>query len=238
MRHRIATMSLVVMVLIAGGVTIAVAGSTRSSASITKPQAVAFARAVNFRSADLPRFRNLGLAPEPQPRTNTSDPEFAKCVGVKPSRYLASVPSAGFASGRFRAQAELVTSKVMVFPTASLAAREVSTLTSARGRSCFARLIQPESTSATEAHLSIHHISWSFPALPPAAHDFKVRVSGTLTEIHTRNRPTRLYIDLLGFIKGPAQIYLLAMGWESPARSSAEHHLISLLYSRAEAHKL
>jgi len=43
---------------------------------------------------------------------------------------------------------------------------------------------------------------------------------------------------MLGFIHGPAQVYLLATGWESPARSSTEHRLLSLLYTRAEAHKL
>jgi hypothetical protein len=239
MRHRIAAVSFVLVVLIAGGVTIAVAGSTRSNASITKARAVAFARTVNLGAADLPRFRNLGLAPEPQPRTNTSDPEFARCVGVKPNRYVASVQSPGFIHGRFRTQAELVTSKVIVLPTASLAARELTMLNSVRGRSCFARLlIQPESASATESHLRIDRVSWSSPALPPAAHGFKVRVAGALTGIHTRNRPIHLYIDMLGFINGAAQVYLVDTGWESPARSSTERRLISLLYSRAEAHKL
>jgi len=239
MRRRIAAISIVMVVLIAGGVTIAVAGSGNASTSITKARAVAFARAVNLRAADLPRFRNLGLAPEPQPRTNTSDPEFARCVGVKPNRYVASVQSPGFIHGRFRTQAELVTSKVIVLPTVSLAARELTILNSARGRSCFARLlIRPESTSATEAHLSVDRVSWSSPTLPPPAHDFEVRVSGILTRIHTRIRPIHLYIDMLGFINGPAQIYLVDTAWESPARSSTERRLLSLLYTRAEAHKL
>jgi hypothetical protein len=239
MRRRIAAISIVMVVLIAGGVTIAVAGSGNASTSITKAQAVAFARAVNLRAADLPRFRNLDLAPEPQPRTNTSDPEFARCVGVKPNRYVASVQSPGFIHGRFRTQAELVTSKVIVLPTASLAARELTILNSARGRSCFAHLlIQPESASVTESHLRINRVSWSSPTLPPAAHGFKVQAAGTLTGIHTRNRPIHLYIDMLGFINGPAQIYMVATGWESPAQSSTERRLLSLLYSRAEAHKL
>jgi hypothetical protein len=238
MTRRIAAMSFVVVVLIAGGVTIAMAGSASTSTSITKGQAVAFARAVNLRAADLPRFKNVGLAPEPQPRTNTSDPKFARCAGVRPARYLASVQSPGFIRGSFGTQAELVTSKVIVLPTASLAARELTTLTSARGRSCFARLIQPESTSATETHLSIDRVSWSSPTLQPPAHHFKVRVEGTLTGINARNRPIDLYIDVLGFINGPAQIYLVASGWGTPARSSTERHLLALLHTRAEAHKL
>lgn len=238
MRRRIAAISVVLVVLIAGGVTIAVAGSGSVTALITRARAVAFARAVNLRAADLPRFKNLGLAAEPQPRTNTTDPEFARCVDVKPNRYVASAQSPGFIHGRFRTQAELVTSKVIVLPTASLAARELIILNSARGRSCFARLIQPESTSATESHLRIDRVSWSSPTLPPAAHGFKVRVSGTLTGIHTRNRPIHLYIDMFGFTNGPAQIYLVDTGWESPARSGTEQRLLSLLHSRAEAHKL
>ena len=43
---------------------------------------------------------------------------------------------------------------------------------------------------------------------------------------------------MLGFIKGLAQIYLVDTGWESPVRSSTERRLLSLLYSRAKAHKL
>jgi hypothetical protein len=77
---RILAMSLILVVLVAGGVTIAVAGFTGSNASLTKALAVAFAGAVNLRAADLPRFKNLGLAPEPQPKTSTSDPEFARCA--------------------------------------------------------------------------------------------------------------------------------------------------------------
>jgi len=74
--------------------------------------------------------------------------------------------------------------------------------------------------------------------LSPPAHDFEVRVSGILTRSNTRIRPIHLNIDMLGFIHGPAQVYLLATGWESPARSSTEHRLLSLLYNRAEAHRL
>ena len=231
-------MSLILAVLVAGGVTIAVAGSTSSNASLTNAQAAAFAGAVNLRATDLPRFKNLGLAPEPQPKTSTSDPEFARCARVGPTRYLASVQSPGFTRGRVRSHIELVTSKVIVLPTASLAARGLTTLTSTRGRSCFARLLaQPESTNTTKSHLRIDRVSWSSPPLPPAAHGFKVRVTGVLAGIHIRNQPTHIYIDMLGFSNGPAEIYLLDTGWKSPARSSTEHRLLSLLYSRAEAHR-
>lgn len=230
-------MPLTLVALVVGGVTIALAGSGGAAAPVTKP-ALVFARAVNLRAVDLPRWRSLGLAPEPQPVTNTSDPEFARCVGVKPNRHVVTVESSQFYRDSFGARAELVTSKVTVVLTASLAARELATLSSARGRLCFARLIQPESTGTSGVHLRLGRVSWFPTALPAVAHGFKVRVEGTLTGIKAHNRLTHLYIDVLGFVNGPAQIYLVATGWGSPARTSTERRLLALLYGRAEAHKL
>jgi len=51
---RIIAISLAVVALIAGGVTIALAGPGSSSTPITKAQAQAFAQAVNLRASDLP----------------------------------------------------------------------------------------------------------------------------------------------------------------------------------------
>jgi hypothetical protein len=54
MRRRIVAMSIVVVALIAGGVTVALAVSGSSSTPITKAEAEAFAQTVNLRASDLP----------------------------------------------------------------------------------------------------------------------------------------------------------------------------------------
>jgi hypothetical protein len=209
-----------------------VSSRTTASAPITKGQAVVFAHAVNLRAADL-RGWSLGSAPEAQPVTHTSDPAFARCVGVRPSRYVTSAQSPGFIRDRFR---EVASSKVIVLPTALLAAGELATLTTARGHSCFARLTRPETTSGSQ--LSFDRISWLPVGLPPEAHGFKVRIAGEITFTNAASSRIRIYIDLLGFVTGPAEIFLVDSRWGSPVRSSTERRLLLLLYSRARAHNL
>ena len=59
---RIAAISLALVALIAGGVTIAVASSGNASTKVTKAQAVADAHAVNLRASDLPGATFLSRA--------------------------------------------------------------------------------------------------------------------------------------------------------------------------------
>jgi hypothetical protein len=47
-----------------------------------------------------------------------------------------------------------------------------------------------------------------------------------------------LYADVLGFVYGPAEVSLIATGIARPVPSELEQRLLSLLYSRAKAHKL
>lgn len=61
MRRRIIAISLAVVALIAGGVTIAVASSGNASTKVTKAQAVAYAHAVNLRASDLPPATEIQL---------------------------------------------------------------------------------------------------------------------------------------------------------------------------------
>lgn len=208
-------------------------GSTRTP--ITTPQAVAFAHAVNLTARDLPGWSSLPTAPEPEPATNMSDPEFARCAsGAGPIRYVGRVESPQFARGKMGAHAELVTSKVVVAPMASEAARELRAINTARGHSCFARLVKP-ANEAGAAHLRLQGLSWSRPSTVPGG--FKVRMTGTVTGLGA-HRPFSIYFDVLGFAHGAAVVFLFAEGWEDPPRPSTEQRPFSLLYGRAEARKV
>jgi hypothetical protein len=50
--------------------------------------------------------------------------------------------------------------------------------------------------------------------------------------------PSHVYIDVLGFISGASEIDLTAVGFPHPVPAEAEQRLMSLLYTRAQAHKL
>jgi len=50
-------------------------------------------------------------------------------------------------------------------------------------------------------------------------------------------KQVRLFMDLFGFISGPTEINLAALGGPRPVSKKLEERLLVLLYSRAEAHK-
>jgi hypothetical protein len=164
-----------------------------------------------------------------------SDPEFARCASrTGPIRYVGQVESPQFERGKIGARAELVSSKIVVAPTAADAAREIAAVNTARGHSCFARLLRA-GNEAGAAHLRIQRLSWSRPSAVPGS--FKVRMSGTVTGLSSHG-PLSIYFDALGFAHGTATVFLTAQGWELPPRPSTERRLLALLYSRAEAHKV
>jgi hypothetical protein len=193
-----------------------------------------YARAVNLVASDVPGWKNLGLAPEPEPATNTSDPQFARCTGGKPIRYVAQVESPQFVLGTIRARAEQVASEITVAPTSSLAARDMAVLRTARGRACFKRLIQAE-PSGGKVRVRLDRVSWS-PVRLPVANRFDVRIAWTAFGL--RRSPLRFYIDMLGFAYGPAQVFLIAQGSGLPVPATTADRLVTVLYSRASAHRL
>jgi len=54
----------------------------------------------------------------------------------------------------------------------------------------------------------------------------------------TSPHTTRIYADVLGFVYGPGEVSLHATGVGAPVPSAIEQRGLSLLYSRAKAHKL
>lgn len=195
---------------------------------------VTFAKAVNLRAADLPGWREAA-ASNPRLPTDARHAALARCTRTKPFRYLARLSSATFARGGDSAGATAV-SIVSVAPTPLLATSEFAALATARGRSCYARLAKAK--KAEDFRFSSEYFSWSSLPLPAAAHGVKVRLAGTLAGSGEGPRRTHLYLDLLAFARGRAQIVLFASAWPSPLQPSVERRLLALLYSRATAHTL
>jgi hypothetical protein len=229
--RRIAAPLFVLTALAGGSATVALGERTQR---ITKTEAVAYARAVNLAAGDVPGWKDLGLAPEPEPATNTSDPQFARCTGGKPIRYVAQVESPQFVLGTFGVRAELVASKITVAPTSSLAARGMAVLRTARGP-CFKRLIRAE-PGGGRVRLRLDRVSWSPLRQLPVANRFEVRIAWTAFGL--RRSPLRFYIDVLGFAYGPAQVFLIVQGSGLPVPATTADRLVSVLYSRATAHRL
>jgi hypothetical protein len=107
-------------------------------------------------------------------------------------------------------------------PSAAAAAKYVSALGTARARTC----LESEDFSGSFS-------AWS-STLPGGQRYVEVRTVTSLPEAPQK----QLHLDTFFFAAGPTMVGLVALGGDAPPPSAAEHRLLTLLHSRAEAHKL
>ena len=213
--------------------------SNPATGQLTRPQAVAFARAVNLRSDDLPGFSASARRNRETQAEKRLGRQLLRCVGAVAENGLAEVGSGDF-ERRGLGSVLSVASNVSVTRTSALAARELSRLRSGRSRRCvasyFRQLLQIQHLgSGTLGPVSVQH---GTPPAPGAAGGFAWRISATLTVHvnHGRLRSVRapFYIDILGFVYGPAEVTLFSFGTPVPFPAAAQQHLYTLLLARAK----
>lgn len=241
--YRIVAMSVAVVALIAGGVTIAVAGSGSTTAPITKAQAVAYAHAVNLRASDV-----LELVPAARQKEGTGT-FLGRCEMPAGSREVLGIPSQGF---RFEAgllttalssyHRESVRSVVYVMKSPRLAARALAMALGSVGQACFRRAFFgagiDRSESGREEPLFSHVKIFTWRIQVRGVQVQGIRMTASLGAVFagTGNRQP-YYEDILGFVSGPSEIFLKVTS--SPRDSTAtDRRLLALLYSRAQAQKL
>lgn len=214
----------------------AVSTPPRAATAVTRARAVAYADAVNLRAGDLPEMAVEGPAGEVPPPKRSAF-EFAHCFGgVRPDRWTVKIHSEEFTAGR-AAQFQLVQSRVEVWPTPALAARNNATYLSSRGRSCFvhyleafhARLNKQRPEQLQYGPLTVATVP---NPLPGVSRSFL----RTIAETRLRGRQVRLHIfhDIFTFISGPAEVELEATGFSRPVSSATEERLVLLLLGRAK----
>jgi hypothetical protein len=241
MRHRTVAMALVLVVLIAGGVTIAVASSGNTSESITKAQAVAYAKAVNLRASDLPGATSIKgeiFGPE------AVQYEALKC-GLQGRPGIVPVGGGESWLSNRRALADSVVagvgSLVVVAPSNYYAEAEIAGLQLRGGRTCLARAL------GRALEFERHHKTESSHTVKVTVVPIGKYVAGVHLDIHVLAKlppiegakPEARYInvDAAFFRVGPADIAFFALG-ATRFPPTTEIQLLTLLHSRAEAHKL
>jgi len=236
-------MSLALVALIAGGVTIAAAGSGSTSVPITKAQAVAFAHAVNLRESDLPGAKAYSfgehLEHSVEHSIGSSPEEDLLCAQDKlPSRRVGGAASALSGGGY-----PFVASVVLVMRSEALAEAEVAALASKRGHACLARQLGRVESVEGEKKVTSFAAKVTFvpvaKTLGPGA--IALRVLAELPPAHekdeTQSKATLTHVDAAIFRVGPAEVFFLTFGVH-PFPPATEGRLLALLHSRAEAHKL
>jgi hypothetical protein len=209
--------------------------SPRPRETLTRPQALAFARAVNLTEADLP-----GFIPRSRHEHHTAgearlEREMLRCAGpVGAGAGIAEVKSPSFELRRDVLDLS-VSSEVGIARSAALAARELAAIRSPRVRACFTRYLESLARServrgATPGRVNIQT---GTPPAPGAAGSFGWRITETFTVQHTG---LPLYVDILGFVVGSARVTLVSSGALRPFPAVIQQRLFSLLLARAQAH--
>lgn len=230
---RIAVVSLILAALVAGGVTLALARSGRTTAPITKVEADAFARVVNLKASDLPGATALrGAIFGPEAVQN----EALKC-GLQGRPGIG--PVGGVESWLVNSHAQ-VGSVVVVAPSDYFAEAEIAGLGSPGGRKCLARALGRALTFERHHQLERSHtVRVAFvPAAKPLGRAIAVHVLAKLPPIEGVKLKAR-YINVAAefFRVGPADMAFFALG-TTRFPPATEDHLLALLHRRAEAHKL
>jgi hypothetical protein len=213
------------------------------AAAPTHAQALAFAHAVNLTAADAPGFTATPNHHSESASERRLEQELRGCVGAQGSRTPQRSPSTVLEAGSpdfglRRGILDLtVSSEVSVARTSAEAAATLSAIRSARVRACVSHYVSELLKSQHYAGASVVGVSIASgtPPAPGTTGGFGWRVTATLA---IRGVHISFYLDILGFVYGPAQVTLSSSGTIRPFPAKAEEQLYSLLLSRARAHSL
>ena len=206
---------------------------------LTKPQAIAFAGAVNLRSSDLPGFSASARHNRETEGEKRLGRQLLRCVGAAAENGLAEASSGDF-ERRGLASVLSVSSNVGVARTSAVAAKELSHLRGDHGRKCvafyFMQLLKIQRLgSGTVGPVSVQH---GTPPAPGTTGGFAWRIIASVTVHLTRGRlrsvQVPFYIDILGFVYGSAEVTLFSFGTPAPFPAAAQQHLYALLLARAK----
>lgn len=206
------------------------------SRSMTKAQAVAFARAVNLRLSDVPGFRVSSSEKESTSATEKRlEHEMLRCVGAQS---IAHKPLAEIKSKEFERETsgghESVNSEIEVAPSAKVAAAELAAIRSSRAQTCLSRYLGLLLNAMRLKGVAVNHpeISAISAPLPATPSSFGYRITASFT---IKGITVPFTIDIFGFLHGPAQIGLFAAGLPEPFPASSEQQLFGLLVKRADS---
>jgi len=244
-------MSVVLVAIAAGGVTIAVAGSRSATAPITVAQATAFIRAVELQPGDFPG----GLPYQGEEGSPPEAAEFQKALHCghrgKPRGVTVAAERSELAD-RYRGRVEIgevVESVVIVMPSEALAKAEIATLPSPSGRACMTRDLRsaflPSGPHAPTYAIEITAVPVAHLLGPEAVLFHRLARLQRTPRTRPRRGPGRLtppaklvYVAEAIFRVGAADIIFDVLSEHRQLPVAIEDRLLKLLHDRAEAHKL
>ena len=216
------------------------ATGTPASASkpLSKTQAIAFARAVNLRASDVPGFKIFSEHEHETPAEKHLEGELLRCTGGSLHSHtgVADVSSKDFELKHGILDLS-VSSGVSVAQTPALAAKELAAIRSNRVRGCVSHYLNElfKGQKYQGARISPISIMQGTPPAPGTTGSFGWRITVAIT---IRSIRIPFYLDILGFVDGPAEVTLLSSGVLHPFPATIQQRLFTLLVARAKAHRV
>lgn len=198
-------------------------------------KARAFAVAVNLRASDLPGFHTSTEHQHPLAAEKRLEPELLKCVGS------AGAKGTEMSSKTYERGASVITqsvnSQVTVARTAAAASTELAVIRGRHLQGCLSNYFNQllSSQKLNGAKVGPVSIKQGSPPAPGTDGSFGLRFVETLT---LRNLRIPFYVDILGFVKGRAEVSLFTFGVPRQFPAALEERLFSLLLERAKAHSV
>ena len=234
-----------------GAHTVTVSGQASTASTSTAPggaagttskaQALAFARAVNLRAADVPGFKASAKTPAEHESAAEKrlEEKLRGCLGVSGTKGVAEVAEAGSpefkrALGPF---SQTVSSSVSVATSAAGAARELKAMRAPGVPTCVAHYFELILKSKKLGHVTVAPVSVAAgsPPAPGTSGSFGWRFRSGLG---IRGIEIPFTLDILGFIDGPAEVTFESFDLPRPLPASTEERLFTLLVQRARSHPL
>jgi hypothetical protein len=204
-------------------------------------RARAFASAVNLQAADLPGF---SISSEHKHKRGGEseqrlERELHACAGSALAHAGSSASLAEGGSSTFERKggiaSESVSSSVTVERSPAAAAKLLEALRNTHLRGCLAHafggLLHDQHIPG--ATIGPATIKFGSPPAPGMTGGFGLRVRTTIV---THGIPIPFYLDVLGFVDGPAEVSFLAISLPAPLPAAIEEHLFSVLEERARTH--
>src|SRR5436190_2580955 len=203
----------------------------------SRERGLAFARAVNLTAADLPEFTVSHEHAHKTPAQRQAERDLLRCAGSAAQgahAAEASSPSLVFKRGLIDFG---VSSEVLVSASPSLANGELAALHTSRVRHCFSRYLDVlvRAQRLGKATIGPVSIQSGNPPAAGASGSFGWRVTATFRLLNVR---VPFYLDLLGFVLGPARVTLISSGALRPFPAEIQQRLYTLLLARAREHAL
>jgi hypothetical protein len=208
-----------------------------AASAISKPRALAFARAVNLTAADVPGFTVTKGRESKTARERQAEREMLRCTGsVRSGEGLASAGSKHFELKRDVLDLG-VSSEVGVAQSTAQADGELAAIRGSRIRACFSRYLEEVFQGQQFGGAAVRSVSIQAgtPPAPGTTGGFGWRVTATLNVRHVK---VSFYMDILGFVYGPARVTLFSSGALLPFPATIQQRLFLALLDRAKAFRL